>query len=163
MFKGSIYELKTVSYNGDVPRDWQPFFKGARKGKDYRVIVRLSDNALVMSDTPAEKRSCKQAIDEAFGDVLIVGLGLNLINDKVLKKDGVSSVITMENDPDIIKHIATKTDVLEWDTRVFNPALVGRFDYIYWDALDGFNVSEFKSYLKPNGKLSAWDIDYVTQ
>lgn len=163
-FKGKAVSAFGFTYQGQAALkekdQWRAYFIGAEKGREYNVLVENSTGQLVMSDTPVEKRSCQEIVDKARGDVLIIGLGLNVINDKVLKVKGVTSVSTMEVDQDVIDNVPTKTTVIKHDATLPNVELNGHFDVIYWDAFDSFNPDVVLPWLKEGGEFISWDINY---
>ncbi len=61
--------------------------------------------ALVMSDTPMERRTNRAFVDVAKGDVLIAGLGIGMVLPPLLNKDSVQSVTVVELEGDIIKMV----------------------------------------------------------
>lgn len=56
----------------------------------------------VMSDTPAEIREHSMAIEDAYGDVVITGLGLGCIVSALLAKPEVRTITVVEIDRDVI-------------------------------------------------------------
>lgn len=71
----------------------------------YTRLVR-DDGTIVMSDTISERRDHIEFIEEAFGTVLIHGLGLGMIIQPVLAKRDVEHVIVVEKEQDVIDLVA---------------------------------------------------------
>lgn len=159
-FSGRNLELKEFEYKGqELLIQWQPYFKDAPHGK-YWVLVN-KQGLLLMSNVPVEHSSNQEILDKAFGDVLIVGLGINLINDKVLELDCVNSVTTLEIDEDVIKNVPTKTTVFKGDATVLHEELRGKFDVIYFDGFCRFERHILEQYKKnKHSLLLTWNIKY---
>jgi spermidine synthase len=57
---------------------------------------------VMMSDTPMERLTNWEVVDEARGDVLVAGLGLGLILYPMIAKEGVRSITVVEMFADVI-------------------------------------------------------------
>lgn len=152
-------ELKKYKYNKKtIPNSWRPYFVESKEGKQYKVLVNET-NDLVMSNTELEKRSNQEILDKAYGDVLMIGLGINLTNDKVLSLKKVESVDTIEISDYVIDNVKTKTNVIKGDYRNYN--FTKKYDVIWHDPYcDNPDAELLRKYLKPNGLLLSWNPNY---
>ena len=116
------------------------------EGRYVRLFV---GPQLVMSDTPMELRSNRDAVHHAHGDVLIGGLGLGVITLPILCKPDVRSVTVIERSPDVValvvphlqrwpgvspgKLAVVLGDVHRWAPRRAGTRLTTRYDYVYLD------------------------------
>ena len=143
-----IYKPKTID-----PL-WKHYFSESVEGQEYTVLIDCREN-LVMSDTEFELRTNQPILEQAYGDVLIVGLGLNVINDKVLKLDQVSSVDTIEISKWVIDNVETLTNIIQgnYKTHPFTKT----YDVVYFDAFDTFVQKPLLDILKPKRKLINWE------
>lgn len=147
--------LKYKYNSKTIPLIWKAYFTESIEGKEYTLLLNDEDH-LVMSNTELEIRTNKEILLEAYGDVLLIGLGINLINDKVLELDKVNSVDTIENNQWVIDNIPTKTNVLFGDYQNYN--YTKKYDIIWFDAYDHFDAKPLLKLLKPKGKLLCWKI-----
>lgn len=96
--KFSVNETEAVMFN----------LRSMRGGMRNRAIVpgeytRLScGGEVVMSDTPAEMRDHEPFVHECHGDILITGLGLGMVANACLLKDGIGTVTVIEKSADVI-------------------------------------------------------------
>lgn len=138
--------------------DYQAAFSG--NGALTRIsagdYVKLYVNGtLMMSDTPMEKRTNTDFIDNAHGDVMIAGLGIGLILhnlEEKVKTGEVTSITVYEKYQDVIdlvspyyKHLPLTVkcaDILE-----YKPPKDETYDTIYfdiWPTIDTDNLKEIK-------------------
>lgn len=64
------------------------------------------DGTIVMSDTISERRDHIEFVEEAFGTVLIHGLGLGMTIPPIIDKPEVDHVIVVEKEQDVISLVA---------------------------------------------------------
>lgn len=67
----------------------------------------LENNRIWMTITPNEIETMKEAVDQAFGNVLAYGLGLGYYAYMTSGKDHVESVTVVEMNDDVIKLFTT--------------------------------------------------------
>jgi len=111
---------------------------------------------LMMTDTPYEWRTNKEAVYRAHGDVLIAGLGIGMILVPILQKPEVRVVWVVERSLDVIELVenqircafpdfSPKLIVVPDDIFTWRPVRGFLFNTIYfdiWDATCGDNVAE---------------------
>lgn len=157
------FEAKWVNFLSmeEIPKTWKPYFTEFDLGEDIFVLVDKKDNGLVMSNSFLECRSNQEIIHSAEGDVMIIGLGVDLINSEVLKLPQVNSVLTVEFYDDVIKNTPTDTEVIKRDARSkFYLPNNRKFDVIYVDPYCSHKLSDFEHHLRPEGKLISWNLNY---
>lgn len=101
--------------------------------------VRLLVNGRVMmSDTPMERLTNKDFIDNAHGRVMIAGLGIGLITQAIQEKENVSEIIVVEKHQDVIRLVADK--IMHPKIKILNADIfdnvfdkTDKFDTIYFD------------------------------
>jgi len=69
---------------------------------DYYALALLKDDRIWMSVTPHEINTMKDPVAKAKGQVLTLGLGLGYYAFHLLRKEEVTSLTIIENDPEII-------------------------------------------------------------
>lgn len=109
----------------------------------YTRLVREGTFDPVMSDTDAERYDHIPAIQHAAGHCLIAGLGIGMVAEACLRKDGVTSVTVVEMEPDVIKlaglHLLERYENLEIiQSNIFNykPRPGQRFGMAWFDIWD---------------------------
>lgn len=148
----------SVSFNGPVQI---PILAKERGGYDK--------NQIWMSLTPMEVMSQKPGLDLAQGRVLIGGLGMGWLTQRVLEKPGVTHVTQIEIDPDIIQFFGQpllqkygdKLEILEANVWEFLESLeTQEYDTIlldiwprYHDSRSDPNVKELR---KVHPRIWAW-------
>lgn len=147
-----------------------------------KTFVRLIDNSLkvnkcVMSNTPMEEYTNREFVLNAFGDVLIGGLGIGLIIMSLQDKENVNSITVVEKSKDIIDMITSqlkfnnKVTIINDDVFTYKPGNKA-YDCIYMDVWNYINsdiyndemlplINKYEKYLKSkedtsNGFISCW-------
>ena len=130
-------------------------------------------NRLWMSVTPNGINTMKKPIEEAFGNVLTIGLGLGYYTFMVANKDNVKSVTVIERDKEVIelfkKYILPqiknkdKIKIIEEDCFSYLEHFDSSIDYafidIWHDVLDGLPLyKRIREYEKnyPKTRFSYW-------
>lgn len=110
----------------------------AKETISYPALVNIEHNDTWMSISPSEMETMQEHIDDAFGNVLVLGCGLGYYEYMVHLKDNVESVTIIESDETVIN--------------LFNKYILPQFDYkekvkvIHSDAyayLDTINGDEY--------------------
>lgn len=112
---------------------------------------------LVMSNTPMEIRTNSEFMNEAFGDVMIVGLGLGIILFEIAKKPNVNSITVIEKNSDLIDlikpilphYIKNKLTIINGD--IYDIDIKEKFDSLYfdiWNTIKGDNYPQMKELTK---------------
>jgi len=161
-----IIDEEIMQYYG-IRNDFErrPIYKFVKLGsKSFGNRVVLDDpEAYCIMDTGIFERATNQKfINEAFGDVLIFGLGLGFVLLPLISDPSVETITVVENNPIIINKISTylsvldgykKIKIVEGDVNTYHTE-VGqqRFDYIYFDHFFRFDktIPRRMSRLKPN-------------
>lgn len=126
------------------------------RGEEYRgltpgIYTKLSRNgSIIMSDMPMEYRSSAEFLEEAYGDVLIAGLGLGLNIIALQEKSEVNSITVVEKHEEVIDLVypylplKKKCTVICSDIFDYVPPPTHKFQTMYFDIWDKINydVSE---------------------
>ena len=152
-FETVAHSFRTRSVTGNEDIGWQMYLSKNSPGDQISVLVRKIDNFLIMSDSVVERETNELIVQEATGDVLMIGLGINLVNDQVLESPLVTSVTVVEKHADIIKHVATRCRVIHGDA---NTVTLGQYDTIWVDPSE-YVTRNFRLHLKPGGRVMYWD------
>lgn len=139
-----------------------------RPGRYKRLFHR--SRGVVMSNTPMEILTNREAYSQAKGAVLINGLGMGMLLEAVLTKPEVESVRVVEIDADVIAlvgpHFAhdPRVHIIHADAFSYRPEKGARFDFVWhdiWDDICAENLEAMKSlvrkYRKPiSSKQGVW-------
>lgn len=114
-----LYPLHYEAYEGftyDEIKISEPYFNEFTPigyfTKPFKYLAVIKDDLIWMSIIPHEINTMKEPIKEAFGNVLVLGLGLGYYAFHIALKDDVDRITIIENDPLVIalfkKHIYPK-------------------------------------------------------
>ncbi len=140
-----------------------------QKGHNFLWI----DDSLWMWDTPEEKEDQKEVAQQAFGDVLVAGYGLGVVQKYLLGNRRVDTVLTVEKFKEVVDackkvygKIYGKVEV--GDFLKYQP--LKKFDCVVGDiwpdqALEHLDTyikfkNKAKTLLKKEGKILGWGMDY---
>jgi len=124
--------------------------QGIPKGKYTRLYV---NGELAMSDTPMERRTNSFITQNAFGDILIGGLGLGMILLEIQGNDKVNSITVIEKHPEVIEIVGrqlplnNKVKIIEGDIFTYKPER--KYDLIWLDIWNSVNSDVYKEEMKP--------------
>ena len=147
--------------------------------EQYRYKFLWIDGELWMTDVPGEVVAQKYIAKHTYGDILITGYGLGVLQRLLTESENVSSVTTIEKNWGVVEacRLAYGYNLTEepWSDEV----LLG--DFYKWDIREKYDcvvgdiwidiapecLSEYvmfknraKEWIKPNGKILAWGQDY---
>lgn len=146
------------------------------------LLSRVSDNKILMTNSEFEILTNKYFLDNATGDVLILGLGLGLVVLPLLNDPSITSITIIEKELDIINFIGNKileldinkkVSILHGDAFFYHDVMTEeRFDYIYVDFWADINensllemdllTNNYTSFLKNEySKLTCWCQDII--
>lgn len=141
------------------------------KQKGYNFL--WIDDYLWMWDIPIECEIQKKIATESFGNVLVVGYGLGIVQKYLMENNKVNSVITVEKYADVPKICIEEygkiygtinvLDFYSYTSRIKYDTIIGDI----WEDIIPEQLSQYVKFkihatklLKPNGKLLAWGKDY---
>jgi len=110
-------------------------------GKEHLFLISKTEGTM-MSDYPEEKVTNQKFIDNAYGDILIFGLGIGLIVFPLLDEENVNSITIVEKDLElpllvgpIIKKFDSfsKVNIVNGDAFTHFDKLDRKYDTIYFD------------------------------
>jgi hypothetical protein len=140
----------------------------------YTGLYRGSE--IIMSDTPNEIKDHCQAIYDAYGNVLIVGLGLEMYLNAVAQKTDVDKITVIEKSKDVLAMVQLhyerkypgKIEFICADIFDYKPAVNAFWDYAWfdiWDDLNPDNIKEMsllhRRYSRKTGKRDSWGRKYL--
>ena len=118
--------------------------------------VKLTENGqVVMSNTPMELRTNLFFCRNAYGDVLIGGLGLGMIVLAMQDNEKVNSITVVEKNEDVIELIAKqikfndKVTILKGDVFTWKPDKGTKYDCIYMDIWNEIGSDIYKEEMVP--------------
>ncbi|KAA9021834.1 hypothetical protein F4V44_16430 [Niallia endozanthoxylica] len=142
---------------------------------EFKFPAILENERIWMTVTPNEIETMKEAVDQAYGNVLTFGLGLGYYAYMVSEKENVESVTVIDSNQDVInlftsyilpqfKHAGKikiiKSDAFEYAQKHMPK---GNYDFVFtdiWhDVSDGIDsYLQMKQYEKtcPNTQFSYW-------
>jgi len=144
----------------DVIRDFYKLSNSLQKDYTF-VLKKISTDEIIMTDDEIELLSNKWFLDNASGDILILGLGFGLIVFPLLKDDTIKSITIIEREQDIIDYVGDKIKNLDIKNKVQikngnaydyhkNESEHGKYDYVYidfWHKLDKSAIADMKEML----------------
>lgn len=140
----------------------------------YRRL-RHKERGIVMTNTPMEVRTNREAFDAATGRVLINGLGLGMLLEAILSKPDVTYVRVIEIEQDVIDLVGPtfahdpRVEIIHADAMEYKPGKGEHFDYVWhdiWDELSSDNLPDMAKLGRRYGKRVAagqgwWARDFV--
>lgn len=151
-------------------------FGSIQPGNYVKLIV---DGVLMMSDTPMERRTNRDFLANAKGDVMIAGLGIGLILHNLrekIEKGIVTSITVYEKYQDVISLVYPHykdlpLTVIEADILTYKPRKDETYDTIYFDIWPDINSdnledikllhNRWKSHKRPGGWMDSWVKDQL--
>lgn len=136
-----------------------------QKGHNFLWI----DDLLCMWDIPTEIREQKQVASEAYGEVLVAGYGLGMVQKYLTENLKVKSVLTIEKLEEVA-NLAKKTyGRIYGDVEIndfYNYNSERKFDCVIgdiWKDITPWDLGDYKKFkskagklVKENGKILAW-------
>lgn len=142
--------------------------------------VKLGINGrLMMSDTPFERRTNQDFVDNAKGHVMIAGLGIGLILEALrpkIESGEVLDIVVYEKYQDVIDLVGPLYKYLPLtikcaDILEYVPSKEERYDTLYfdiWPTVDSDNLAEmaklhqrWKTRKNKGGWMNSWMCDYL--
>jgi hypothetical protein len=140
-----------------------------------RYCILTVGSEVMMSDTPMEKRSNREVVFQARGDVLIAGLGIGMVLLPILAKPEVKSVTVVEKSQEIIQLVAPalyqqpgaeKLTIVYKDVFDWRPEEGTKYDTLYfdiWPTIVEDNLDEmddlhriFRRYRRKGSWMNSW-------
>lgn len=143
-FKLEHFEIR----NGNL----RAILDGINPGNYVRLMHR---GEVVMSDTYMEKRTNSGFCANAYGDVLIGGLGIGMIIMAIQDDERVKSITVLEKYQEVIDMITAqlpfndKVKIIYADVFKWKPEKGQKFDCIYMDIWNYVNSDVYQDEMKP--------------
>jgi hypothetical protein len=109
MEQSKTFETNTIPANTYHPVDYmkfdemgEPYLPLRRFDRSITLPMICDENVGWMSPELFEKTTMQEAVDHAFGNVLVVGLGIGFYPFNILMKENVKKVTIIERNQDII-------------------------------------------------------------
>ena len=131
------------------------------------------NDELWMWDIPVERKLQKDIADAAYGEVLVAGYGLGLVQKYLLENKNVSLVVTVEKMPKVINECERVYGKLYGDVLIgdfFTYPENTQFDCVIgdiWSDIVPECLEDYKKFkakatglVKEDGKILAWGQDY---
>lgn len=119
----------------------------------YRRLTHKS-RGVVMSNTPMEILTCRDAYWAAKGHVLVSGLGMGMLLEGLLSKNDVASITVLEIEQDVIDLVAPhfanepRLTVIQADAHEFVPPTGTKYDYAWHDIWDNISADNLPDMAK---------------
>lgn len=130
------------------------FYARVRMGIPIGRYVRLIHGSeCVMSDTPMEKRTNLEFVENAHGNVLIGGLGIGLILLAIQDKEDVNQITVVEKNKEVIELVGnqlplnSKVHIVNDDVFEYKPLF--KYNTIYMDIWNYINEDVYNEQMKP--------------
>ena len=144
------FELEKFNVDGST---FAAVISGVPSGSYIRLVSKADNKRgeVIMSDTPMEKRTNAEFVQNAHGDVLIAGLGIGLILTAIQDKPEVRSITVIEKEEEIIELVGEqlklnpKVNIICEDIYLSRPEI--SFDCIYFDIWNYVNSDVYKDML----------------
>lgn len=149
LIKYEVDEMSATLFNLRAMRD-APFTR-ISQGNFIKLLV---NNYIMMSDTDMERRTNREFIDNANGDVLIAGLGIGLIIYNIQEKKEVKSITVVEINKDVIDLIQPHfPNIKIINEDIFNYQPKQKFDTIYFDIWPDISTDNLNDIKKLHNKF----------
>ena len=159
MYKNMV-ELLSPTENGDFKLEnfriengnLSAILQGINPGNYIRL---MHNGEVVMSDTYMEKRTNSGFCMNAYGDVLIGGLGIGMIIMAIQDNENVKSITVLEKYQEVIDMITPqlpfndKVNIICADVFDWKPKKGQKFDCIYMDIWNYVNSDVYQEEMKP--------------
>ena len=129
------------------------FRQGIPTGDYIRLIV---NGETMMSNTPMEKRTSANFVHNAYGDVLICGLGIGLVIMPLLESEKVKSITVIEKYQDVIDCVFPQIKKYDIENKInlihqdcFDFTTKEKFDTIFIDIWANINSDIYKEEMLP--------------
>lgn len=163
--KSGVWEIKEF----EVPENdienirlaFKPGYRIIRPGT-YKSLNR--NGQVIMSNTPAEISDFRHFAWEATGNVLINGLGLGCVLERVLEEESVKSVTVIEKSLDVISLVEPyftdpRCKVIYADAFEWKPPKGARYNAVWhdiWDNICSDNLPEMTRLHRKYGRRTDW-------
>lgn len=132
------------------------FYAHIRCGISNGTYMQLKHKGeIVMSDTDMEKRTNKEFLRNAHGDVLIGGLGIGMIVLAVQDEPEVNSITILEKNQEVIDLVGSqlplndKVKIIHSDVFEWKPEKGKKYNCIYMDIWNYINRDVYKREMLP--------------
>ena len=118
-----------------------------------RYVILIHGSECVMSDTPMEKRTNREFVANAHGNVLIGGLGIGLILLAIQDKEDVKQITVVEKNEEVINLVGnqlplnSKVHIVNDDVFEYKPLF--KYNTIYMDIWNYINEDVYNNQMKP--------------
>jgi spermidine synthase len=126
---------------------------GSFAKNEQMALIRMSTNEALMTDNEFELLTNKEFLDNANGDILIIGLGFGLIVFPLLNDENITSITIVEKEQDIIEFVGNKIKETDFNNKVtiindnansfYNSTNIQTYDYIYIDYWTELQIEQF--------------------
>jgi hypothetical protein len=134
----------------------------------YRKDPDFNSRVVVMSDTPDEIYDHAAPIQNATGNVLIVGLGLGMLLNALAMKPDITHITVIEKSPDVLtlvrehyqKKYDTRIEFIQADIFEWDPPPGVHWNYIWfdiWDTISSENLLQMSQLHKKFKKFTEQD------
>lgn len=133
----------------------------------YKRLMR--GGCCVMSNTPDEINDFYRFVHKATGKVLVNGLGLGVLLNALLLKEGITEITVIEKSEDVIKLVAptfqneNRVKIIHTDAFEYKPEKGKVFDAVWhdiWDYITSDNLKEMtklhRKYAKRTKYQASW-------
>ena len=130
--------------------DLYAIFHGIPCGKFIKLTHR---GEVVMSDTAMEKRTNRDFVVKAHGNVLIGGLGIGLILLAIQDKEDIEQITVIEKNKEVIELVGnqlplnSKVNIVNDDVFEYKPLF--KYNTIYMDIWNYINENIYNDQMKP--------------
>lgn len=129
----------------------------------YRIL-RHERQGIVMSNTRMEIITNREFILNAKGDVLVLGLGLGMVLEALLKKPGVTSITVIEISPELIELVGPhftdeRLTIIHADALTWQPPKGQRYGAVWcdiWATISAENYEDMKLLTRRYGRRADW-------
>lgn len=149
-------KIEKLPNNVTVNQDFIDFHNGADLVNQSNYFFKMSEvkrKGPIMTNNDYSLLANKYFLDNAVGDILIVGLGLGFVVFPLLNDPTVTSIKIIDDNPDIINYVGNviknndinnKVTILQSDVKNYYQVMNNEtYDFIYIDYFRGYNDSVY--------------------
>lgn len=162
--ESGVWKVSTFTVGSNDFSQMVSLFKTGRGvlAGSYKRLTR--NRKVIMSNTPDEIMDFRHFTCQAYGNILINGLGLGCVVKVLLENNEVQKITIIENSEDVIKLIAPyftdkRVHIIHDDAYNYKPPKGERYNFVWhdiWDNICSDNLPEMTKLHRKYARRADW-------